>query len=88
MPRPLHLAFALLLAVTVTTATATATEIIAPPGTTLEQAVEQVQRASGGKVLKADSVRVGRYVIYRIKMLTPDGHVRVVQVRTEPKEKH
>ena len=80
-----RLALVLLLAAAMTTATAE--EIIAPPGTTLEQAVEQVQRASGGKVLKADSVRVGRYVIYRVKMLTPDGHVRVVQVRTESKEK-
>jgi len=58
------------------------------PEITLDQAVAQVQRETGGKVLAADSLRVGRReVIYRIKVITPAGVVKVVQIRTELKEK-
>ncbi|MCK9367113.1 MAG: hypothetical protein M0P72_08195 [Metallibacterium scheffleri] len=55
---------------------------------TLDQAVAKVQRETGGKVLAADSIRVGRReVIYRIKVITPAGVVKVVQIKTELKEK-
>ncbi|MHB1617680.1 MAG: PepSY domain-containing protein [Metallibacterium sp.] len=58
------------------------------PEITLDQAVAQVQRETGGKVLAADSMRVGRReVIYRIKVITPAGVVKVVQIKTELKEK-
>lgn len=50
---------------------------------TLEQAVAKVQTDTGGKVLAADTQRRGRTIEYRIKVLTPNGHVRVVPVRTE-----
>nr|WP_240922605.1 hypothetical protein [Oleiagrimonas sp. C23AA] len=50
---------------------------------TLEQAVAKVQSDTGGKVLAADTQRRGRTIEYRIKVLTPNGHVRVVPVRTE-----
>jgi uncharacterized membrane protein YkoI len=43
---------------------------------TLEQAVQSVQRAVGGRVLDAREVSGG----YRIKILTPRGEVRVVYV--------
>jgi len=42
----------------------------------LEQAVQTVQRATGGRVLDAREVRGG----YRIKVLTRRGEVRVVYV--------
>ena len=42
----------------------------------LDQAVATVQRAIGGRVLDAREVGNG----YRIKVLTPDGEVRVVFV--------
>lgn len=56
------------------------------PALTLEQAVTQVQQDTGGKVLSADPRRVGRHTEYRIKVLTPDGHVRVIVVSSESSE--
>ncbi|HKK15037.1 MAG TPA: hypothetical protein VKA14_10280 [Gammaproteobacteria bacterium] len=53
------------------------------PHLTLEQAVARVQNETGGKVLKADSRNTGRVVEYRIKVLTPDGHVRVITLRSD-----
>jgi hypothetical protein len=50
---------------------------------TLEQAVQRVQDRTHGKVLKADSRNTGRAVEYRIKVLTPDGHVRVITMRSD-----
>jgi uncharacterized membrane protein YkoI len=44
----------------------------------LQEAVEEVQRETGGRVLSADTVRAGPRELYRIKVLTPDGRVRVV----------
>ena len=43
---------------------------------TLQQAIQSVQRATGGRVLDAREVSGG----YRIKILTPRGEVRVVYV--------
>lgn len=51
--------------------------------TTLDQAVLNVQRDTGGKVLSAESRSVGRRQEYRIKVLTPDGHVKVMAVPSE-----
>lgn len=53
---------------------------VAAPELTLDQAVRQVQIDTGGKVLSAEPRRVGRRSEYRIKVLTPEGHVRVVVV--------
>ena len=53
------------------------------PALTLDQAVLQVQRDTGGKVLSAEPRRFGRRLEYRIKVLTPEGHVRVVAVSSE-----
>lgn len=54
----------------------------APVFLTLEQAVAQVQVQTHGKVLRAGQRQFGDMIEYRIKVLTPDGHVRVVPVRT------
>ncbi|MBT2117307.1 hypothetical protein KK141_02345 [Dyella sp. LX-66] len=71
---------ALLLLLVTATAAAQAQE----PSMTLEQAVNQVQQETGGKVLSASTVRRGRNAFeHRIKVLTPSGHVRVVTVNTE-----
>ena len=51
--------------------------------TTLDQAVVNVQRETGGKVLSAESRNVGRRQEYRIKVLTPDGHVKVMAIPAE-----
>lgn len=55
----------------------------ATPAVTLDQAVRQVQSDTGGKVLSAEPHRLGRRLEYRIKVLTPEGHVRVVAVSSE-----
>lgn len=46
----------------------------------LQQAIEKVQRDTGGKVLSAEPIQVGNKTIYRIKVLTRDGQIRVIQV--------
>lgn len=50
---------------------------------TLDQAVLKVQQDTGGKVLSAEQRGVGRRQEYRIKVLTPQGHVKVVVVSSE-----
>jgi len=47
---------------------------------TLRDAVAKVERDTGGRILAAETVTTGDSRIYRIKVLTPDGTVRVVQV--------
>lgn len=46
----------------------------------LQDAVQRVQRETGGKILSAQTVKVGKTKLYRVKVLLPDGRVRVVQV--------
>lgn len=64
-----------------------------PHPASLEQAVKQVQHRTGGHILAAETVSRGKSSVYRIKVLTPQGQVRVVQmhsnnVRTQPKSSH
>jgi hypothetical protein len=47
----------------------------------MHAAIEQAQRAHGGKVLSADRMRSGGRDVYRVKLLTPSGRVRVVQLQ-------
>jgi hypothetical protein len=47
---------------------------------TLKEAIEQVERETGGKVLAADTIRTRGTVVYRIKVLMPDGRVRIFQI--------
>ncbi len=48
----------------------------------LEQAVRQVQHQTHGHILAADKFSRGKTNIYRIKVLTPKGQVRVVQLHS------
>jgi len=50
---------------------------------TLEQAVAKVQSKTHGKVLRAGTRQYGNMTEYLIKVLTPDGHVRVIPVRSK-----
>lgn len=50
---------------------------------TPQEAATQAQRESGGKVLSVQVLNIGKRKIYRIKVLTHDGKVRVVQVAAE-----
>ena len=49
-------------------------------GISLNEAVQQVQRETGGRVLSADTVNQGGRSVHRIKVLTPSGQVRVVTI--------
>ena len=49
-------------------------------GLSLNQAVQQVQQQTGGRVLSADPVQQGGRTYYRIKVLTPNGQVRIITV--------
>jgi hypothetical protein len=57
-----------------------AAPVLAQRALNLQEAVERVQQETGGKILSAETVRIGRQKMFRIKVLTPDGRVRVVQV--------
>jgi hypothetical protein len=49
----------------------------------LQRAIERAQSEHGGKVLSADRIRYRGQDTYRVKLLTPSGRVRVVQM-SEP----
>lgn len=53
----------------------------------LEQAVKQVQHRTGGHILAADTVSRGKANVYRIKVLTPQGQVKVVQLHSDTRPK-
>ena len=49
----------------------------------VQEAVVQAQREIDGKVLSVQALNVGKRKVYRIKILTRDGQVRIVQVQAE-----
>lgn len=51
----------------------------------LNEAVQQVQRETGGRVLSADTVNQGGRMVHRIKVLTPSGQVRIVTIDAQSK---
>jgi len=53
-----------------------------PPGygRDLHQAVESARRIHGGKVLSAERMQMDGRDGYRVKLLTPSGRVRIVQM--------
>jgi uncharacterized membrane protein YkoI len=50
---------------------------------TLRDAIRKVQRETGAKVLSAETKHIGKRTIYRIKVLTRDGQVKVIEVRAD-----
>ena len=46
----------------------------------LQEAIAKVERETHGKVLSAETKRSGSRSIYRIKVLTRDGRVQVIEV--------
>jgi len=64
-------------------AAATASAQSAEPAVTLNQAMLRVRQETGGTVLSAEPHRIGRRLEYRIKVLTPEGHVRVMAVSSD-----
>jgi len=49
----------------------------------LQEAIAKVERDTHGKVLSAETKRSGSRAIYRIKVLTHDGRVQVIEVPAE-----
>lgn len=50
---------------------------------TVQQAVEQVQRETNAKVLSVQTLRIGKRKIFRIKILTSRGQVRVLEIKAD-----
>jgi len=50
---------------------------------TLEEAVAKVQQDTGGKILSADPRQFGGRTESRIKVLTPEGHVRTISITSD-----
>lgn len=48
-----------------------------------QEAVAQAQHGTDGKVLSVQTLNVGKRKVYRIKLLTHDGQVRIVQVAAD-----
>jgi hypothetical protein len=48
-----------------------------------QKIVEKVQQETNGKVLSVQTLQIGKRRVYRIKVLTPEGQVRVVEVRAD-----
>jgi uncharacterized membrane protein YkoI len=46
----------------------------------LQDAISKVERDTHGKVLSAETKHNGRSTVYRIKVLTREGQVRVIEV--------
>ena len=57
--------------------------LAAKQGMSLEQAVAQVQRDTNGRILTAETVARNGQRVHRIKVLLPNGNVRVVHVAAE-----
>ncbi len=70
-------ALATAFAVILTSTMAVAREI------TVQEAVEQVQRETSAKVLSVQTLRIGKRKIYRIKILTSGGQVRVLEIKAD-----
>lgn len=83
---PMQLRLAIAMFAAIAAAGALAAPPKAPPNArehlTLESAVQQVQQQTDGRILAADSIPSGRNKLYRIKVLTPEGHVRVMQLHS------
>jgi len=65
------------IAVLVFASTALATEI------SVQEAVDRVQQDTHAKVLSVQTLQIGKRKIYRIKVLTRGGQVRVIEIKAD-----
>lgn len=49
----------------------------------LSHAVKKVKKRTGGRVLSADTIDKNGHQLHRIKVLLPNGKVRIVKINTE-----
>ena len=52
-------------------------------GLTLEQAAAEIRHQTGGRILSATESHDDGHKIYRIKVLLPSGHVRVITINAD-----
>jgi uncharacterized membrane protein YkoI len=52
-------------------------------GVDLEDAISQVRRDTGGRILSANTVRKNGRNVHRIKVLTSDNRVRIINVNAD-----
>lgn len=50
-----------------------------PPVSALPESVRRVERQTGGEVLRAEPMQRDGREVYRLKVLTSDGRVRIIQ---------
>lgn len=53
----------------------------AQQGETLDQAVRRIRRETGGRILRAETITQDGRRQHRIKVLLPDGRVKIYRVR-------
>lgn len=83
---PLFAAFALLLALPVGSVRAQqGGQTPEPRRSELPESVLRAERQTGGEVLRAESMQRDGREVYRLKVLTPDGRVRIM--RDDPRER-
>ena len=58
---------------------------IESPRSELPESVLRAERETGGQVLRAESMQRDGREVYRLKVLTPDGRVRIM--RDDPRER-
>lgn len=58
-------------------------QLVARQGVSLEQAVRQVKRQTGGRILTAETVVENGRRVHRIKVLLPNGHVKVRYIEAD-----
>jgi hypothetical protein len=57
--------------------------LLAANGVSLDAAVKQVRQQTGGRILTADTVTRNGNKVHRIKVLLPDGTVKVMYINAE-----
>jgi len=55
--------------------------VLAQQQVTLDQAVKQVKKNKQGKVLAAETKKIGATPVHVIKVLTNDGHVKKIHIK-------
>ena len=49
----------------------------------VQEAIDRVQQDTHAKVLSVQTLQIGKRKIYRIKVLTPGGQVRVIEIKAD-----
>jgi hypothetical protein len=50
---------------------------------TVQEAMAMIQRDTDAKILSVQTLRIGKRKIYRFKVLSPGGQVRVIEIKAD-----